>query len=625
MKKIFLSILFLISFIIIKAETPGSIVGAGEDFTDMDLGAVVVQDEDNGVQTGINEFSQATTVFKNSDIAGTSAMTVADILGEVPGIYFNKSEIVSFGTGMFCPSVLKIRGLGETPNAGILTVIDGRPQSMGIYRHPLFDTLALDSIESIEVIKGPNGVLFGNQAVAGVINITTKKRELEGGSYTLGTMIGSHFTQDHFINAVIKKEEIDINVSGGYSSTEGARPNSDNYLENVHAHAGYEIDKNLTASVNIDYAFVRAFNPGPIGSNWPREVEASKTIQRDGDFRVEYKANDYTGSTIFFSDSGSNKISLDVMPPLFTTIVPGSYSEYQNNGIRIMNEWIILPGNSTKVGFDWQYFGGFFSSTMKDAGWHENDYAPYVSISQKVGIFGASAGLRYEFNSAWGSIPIPQAGFNISLFDQQSFYVNVSKGFKTPAMGVWAVSTYDELNPEEFWQYEVGATQTIFENIKYDISLYQTEGNNIMQTDVVDGKLKNTGTILFRGVEADVSGKLFDIYKLGLSGSYIDPRNKTAHIAYLSGSAYIEAAIMKKTAIKLSADFAKDRFDANNKINKLSDYMTLSLLVDYRAELFGTDTSFYLNIDNMFDNKYEVKKGYPNSGFLIKGGLVIRL
>jgi len=630
MKKIIFAALLMVFCVIIKAETPGIFTGAGDETPSVDLGAIMVEDEDESFSTGLNDLSQSTATFKNSAITDNSAMTVADILGEVPGIYYNKSEIVSYGSGMFTPSVLKIRGLGETPNSGILTVIDGRPQSMGIYRHPLFDTLALDSIESIEVIKGPGGVLYGNQAAAGVINITTKKRELEGGSYTLGTMIGSHYTQNQFADAVIKKEELDMNVSAGYSSTAGSRPNSDSYLENFHAHGGYELEKNLTASINIDYAYDRTFNPGPLGYDWPREAEASQTIQRDGDFRLDYKLTDYTGSTIFFTDSGSNKFLLNALPQPGNSFifVPGEYSQYENNGLRIMNEWVIFPGNSTKAGFDWQYFGGNYSSVSPvafDKSWNENDYAPYFLMSQAIGIFGISAGLRYEFNSVWGSVPVPQAGFKISLFDQQSFYVNVSKGFKTPAMGEWIFSAYDKLSPEEFWEYEIGATQTIFESITYNIALYQTEGSNIMQVDPVDLKLKNSGFILMRGVEADLSGRFLDIFKAGLSGTYVDPREKTANMAYLSGTAYIKAQIMKKSGIKLSADFAKDRFDADYRKLKLADYITLSLSIDYRDEIFGTDTSFYADIDNMLDNKYEVKTGYPVSGFLIKGGLVVRL
>lgn len=625
MKRIILLMLFMLGFAVVNAQSSPGFTGAGGEEPGIDLGAIMVEEEDDSFTTGLNDMAQSTAVFKNYAINGNSSITVGDLLAEVPGLYMNKSEIVSYGTGIFTPSVMKIRGLGETPNSGILLVIDGRPQSMGVYRHPLLDTVALDSIESIEVIKGPSGVIYGNQAVAGVINITTKKRELEGGNYTIGTMIGSHFTQNHFVNAVIKKEEIDFNVSGSYSSTGGSRPNSDSYLENVHAHGGYEIEKDLSASVNIDYAYIRTFNPGPLGASWPREAEASQTIQRDGDFRLEYKLSDYSGSTMFFSDSGSNKFLMNAAPPSFNTFVPGSYSQYENHGMRIMNEWIVFPGNSTKAGFDWQYFGGFYSSVVKQLSWHENDYAPYISMSQEVGIFGISAGLRYDFNSAWGSVPIPSAGFKLSLFDQHIMYVNVSKGFKTPAMGVWVVSVYDELKPEEFWQYEIGTTHTIFENITYNIALFQTEGGNIMQKDPVDDKLKNTGFIITRGVEADISGKFFNFLKAGVNATYVDPRDKTARFAYLSGSGYIKAEIMKKAGIKISADFARDRFDGDNRTLKLADYMTVSASADFRTNVFETDSSIYLDVENMFDSRYEVKKGYPASGFLVKGGVVVRL
>jgi iron complex outermembrane recepter protein len=611
----------------IKAEIPGNFGTTDTEQPAVDIGAVLVEEDEAGQTTGLNDLSQSTDIIKGRAISASPAVTVADILDGIPGIYMNKSDVMSFGTGRFAPSVMTIRGLGGAPNSGILTVIDGRPQAMGIYRHPLFDTLMLGSVESIEIIKGPSGVLYGNQAVAGVINITTKKREVEGANYSVGSMIGNDFTQDHFFSALVKKEELDLNASAEYSSTAGSRPNSDSYLENGHAHAGYEIEKNLNAAVNVDYAAVRAFNPGPAGVIWPREAEASKLIQRDGDFRIEYKMNDYSGSTMFFTDSGSNKFLMNAMPVTFTpsgfVFVPGSYSQYENDGMRIANEWVIFPGNSTKAGFDWQYFGGYFSSTMKDKTWHENDYAPYFSVSQAIGIFGLSAGLRYDINSEWGSVPIPQAGFKISLFDQHTIYVNVSKGFKTPAMGVWVVTPYDELNPEEFWEYEIGTNHTIFENITYNVALFQTEGKNLMQTDPVDGMLKNSGFIILRGVEADISGKFMGIFTAGAGATYVDPREKTADTAYLSGSAYIKSDVTKTLSLKLSADFAKDRFGGNYRSLKLADYTTLSLSGDYRVEVLGTETTVYLTVDNMLDDKYDVKPGYPAPGFMIKGGAVI--
>ncbi len=623
-KKVFLTS-FVLLFLILNLFA--EFIAAEEE--KVDIGKIYVEEKKDEIVNGLNKSIQTSTSFQGDIIEAGSKVILPELLKDSSGVYFNKSGIIGFGAGTSVPSVFKIRGLGELPNPGILVVVDDRPQYIGIYKHPLFDTLALDNVDSVEIIKGPSGVELGNQATAGAIKINTRKLEKQGYKIILNTMAGNYYTQDYFLNTLAKLNGLDISLSGGYKQTDGSRPNSDSYQQNYSGHLGYEI-ADFYFAVNGNYSYIRAFNPGPTYAiSWDREQEALQTLQRSGDMKVKFENNDTKLQIIAFTDSGHNNF-LKTYNTFLKKLIDGSYNRYQNYGVRLLNEWYIFPGNITKIGFDWQYYGGYFDNRVPTAARkieerYEDDYAPYFSFSQDIGIFGIYAGLRYGINNKWGQEIIPQFGFKISLLKDFTMHINLSKGYKTPAMGTVIWATYDELKPENFWQYEIGITNKFFDMVDFNLTVYQIEGNNLLQTDPVDKKLKNTGFILIKGIETGLETKISDRFTIGVNSSYIDPREKTARFAYLIGKVYSGITLFNNFSIKLETEFARDRFDADKRQLKLEEYAIFNTYLNYDTNIFNLNTKFYLDIENMFDRKYQIKLGYPASGFIIKGGMVLKI
>jgi outer membrane receptor protein involved in Fe transport len=147
----------------------------------------------------------------------------------------------------------------------------------------------------------------------------------------------------------------------------------------------------------------------------------------------------------------------------------------------------------------------------------------------------------------------------------------------------------------------------------------------MIQVDPMDYTLKNSGFMLERGAEASVDYKPFDFLAAGVSASYMDPRDKTARLALFSGKGYIKADITKEFDVKVSADFAKDRYDADDYGMKLGDYAVLNLTTDYKTKISGSDAKFYLNFYNILDTKYYVISGYPAEGFNVTCGMTLKI
>jgi len=598
----------------------------------VDIGRLMVEEEaQEEYSAGSNAFGQSNAVFKEGAIESGEDVNIVDLLEDVPGVYLNKASLLNYTVGSYASSILKIRGLGNTPNNGILTVIDGRPQSMGIWRHPLFDTLPLDMVESVEIIKGPASVEYGNQAVAGVINIMTKKMEKEGFKGSLGVMVGSYSTQDYRADIKGRSERINYAISAGYRSTAGDRVNSDSYQNNYFLRLGYSPDKHWTADISGTYNDITCYNPGPVGDNWVRGMESARTIQRSTDIRVEQNDFDNRGSVMVYSDTGSNDFFIQALPSSVT--IPGSDNIYENYGIRAKKEWNIIPGNMIRIGFDWQYYSGHFINYVPDASPykrdvkdHENNYAPYVMVNQQVGIFSLMMGMRYGFSDLWSGEFIPQAGFKASLYEGHYFYVNASRGYRTPAMGdALMYYNYTDLMPEVFWQYEIGMTHRIKDVVYYTLAGYQIEGDNLLvKSPAPLLTMTNSDGVLIRGVEASIDVSIADFLRIGSSISYSDPNGKTKYFSFFNGRSYIKGDIGKVVTVKLEAEYAKERYDSDYLQDKLDDYFVINAELKYKTMFMGIDADCYMNFDNITNVKYEVISGYPVPGFVVKGGMTLK-
>ncbi|MBW1811628.1 MAG: TonB-dependent receptor [Deltaproteobacteria bacterium] len=109
----------------------------------------------------------AITVLQREDIRSSGAVTIADLLRRVPGfdIYEMKPSFPLVGA----------RALTEPSNNLVLVLVDGREALMELIGFPIWVglTIDLEDIERIEIIRGPGSTLFGANAFAAVINITT--------------------------------------------------------------------------------------------------------------------------------------------------------------------------------------------------------------------------------------------------------------------------------------------------------------------------------------------------------------------------------------------------------------------------------------------------------------------
>jgi iron complex outermembrane receptor protein len=174
-------------------------------------------------ETRIEDMPLHTTIVTQEQIRQSAAQTVDQLLRDIPGMNFTSvPAALSDPTG----HQAKMRGLG---NAKVLMLLDGVPLHDPFYLTTQWFKVPVSNIERIEVLRGANSSLWGNMAVAGVVNIVTKRPSANAGEVQVSA--GSMGTFDVSVSRdVVLSEHVHMNIAGDVFHTEGYRSTPDAYL-----------------------------------------------------------------------------------------------------------------------------------------------------------------------------------------------------------------------------------------------------------------------------------------------------------------------------------------------------------------------------------------------------------
>lgn len=172
------------------------------------------------------------SVISREEIIDSGASTVSEVLRGRGGVQL--SDLFGDGSNVS----IGMRGFGENSNSNTLVMVDGRRLNYSDTRSPDLAYVSLHDVERIEIVKGSAGVLFGDQAVGGVINIITRQAdqassrvELQAGSYDRkGAAVHHSNRLDNGIN---------YRVSASGYDTDNYRDRNEHSNVNVNAYGGY--------------------------------------------------------------------------------------------------------------------------------------------------------------------------------------------------------------------------------------------------------------------------------------------------------------------------------------------------------------------------------------------------
>ena len=136
------------------------------------------------------------------------------VMQQVPGLFVTSRSMMGYGVSTGAAGGINLRGI--TGGAGqLLVLIDGHPQYQGTYGHPIADSYQTLMADRVEVLRGPASVLYGSNAMGGVMNIVTRSMHEDGVKTQVNLGAGSYGTVQAEVSNQVR--------SGKFSSTVSAK------------------------------------------------------------------------------------------------------------------------------------------------------------------------------------------------------------------------------------------------------------------------------------------------------------------------------------------------------------------------------------------------------------------
>lgn len=493
-------------------------------------------------ETDVRHLSQTVTVVDRSKIDRSLQSSLLPVLTEqVPGLFVTARGIMGYGVSGGAAGSISLRGLsGGT--ARLMVMIDGHPQYAGIFGHPIADAYQSFLAERVEVLRGPASVLYGSNAMGGVINIVTRKMQGDGVKTNVRAGYGSYNTLETELTNRIRKGRFSSVVSGSYNRTDGHRPDMGFEQYGGYAKLGYEMTDNWNVWGDVNVTHFNASYPGPAGAPL---VDGDQRITRGMTaLAVENHYEKTSGAVSFFYNWGHHWINDGYTPSAGEGPKDERFLSNDNMmGVSLYQSARLFRGNRTTLGFDWfrygghawnEYVSGERAGTTSDlVDKHEDELAGYVDFRQDIGAWLTfNAGLRADHHSRIGLEWVPQTGLAFHLPHAMELKVSASKGFRYPILREMYMfpPQNPDLQPESMWSYELAFSQRLMDGrLTYGVNLFYIDGKNLIVTlpnPHGSGMLnQNSGRIENSGVELQGAYRINRYWSVDGNYSYLHMKN----------------------------------------------------------------------------------------------------
>lgn len=554
-----------------------------------------------------------------------SALEIIDIA--FPSAYTMDKKIIGYGVGREGAGSVTIRGQGGKPNTGMLVLLNGHPDFMGLFGHPLPDVFGMDDVQKVEILAGPASSVFGSQALGGVINIKSGpdydnplKVSMEAGSFT---------TYNFGLNLSTQIKQHGIFFTFRHKHTDGHIAQSS--FESSHIQTGWQYQLDPQWKISLQGRYVPYEFDDPIREGDPANLGTYAKIKRgNGELILSNNGDEFSGSAQIYGNWGKHKF------------YDGFSSTDFAYGLSVYQQWNSSKKLNIAFGGDLIFYGGKAkneiippgivneeSHTINSAGAYSLAmYNPFDDLSLKLG-------LRYQYNSLITKKISPVAGFNYSILSTLKFYANFQTGFRFPTVNELYLfpNSNPDLKEEDIKSIESGLWFYWSAKAVMRLTVYKNEIKNYIQNLLNPASpplsyYTNSENVSQMGVETQINFQLMHGVDVQFSYSFLEPGRLTAfnpkhQLKYM--------IIFESGRFKVNL-FGKyiDHFYADNDQNpesRLSDYNLTNLILFYSLNQWNLRLRFF----NLFDRSYIVDRRnggsyvYNAPGFHILAGLEYKL
>ena len=583
-------------------------------------------------RTDVRHLSQTVSVVNRDKIEQTMQPSLLPVLNEqIPGLFTTARGIMGYGVSGGAAGGISLRGLSGG-SARMMVLIAGHPQYAGIFGHPVADAYQTLLADRVEVLRGPASVLYGSNAMGGVINIVTRQPEGDGFRGRFHTGYGSYNTLETEAGAMLKSGRFSANVSASYNRTDGHRENMGFSQYGGYAKLGYQLTDNWQLLADLDLTHFDASCPGPVSAPL---IDADQGITR-GMTSLSVR-NDYgktSGALSFFYNWGRHSIG-DGHKADVIIIDPYTFESYDDMmGVSLYQSAVLFEGNRTTVGADWFRYGGkawndYQMQPHKDlVDKHETELAAYFDFRQHIGsVLTLNAGLRADHHSRIGTEWVPQAGAAAHLPHHIEVKASVAKGFRYPILREMYMfpPQNPDLKPESSWNYELAISQKLLGGrLSYGVNLFHIDAKNIILTlpnPSGAGKLnQNSGELHNSGAEIQAAWRISRAWSVNANYSYLHMKEPVIaapeHKAY-AGASWTEGRWSVSTGLQYVAGL----YTSTSPVQK-ENFLLWNVRSSFKVCKW---LDLWARGENLLAQEYEINAGYPMPGVTVVAGFDIRL
>jgi vitamin B12 transporter len=597
----------------------------------------------NRTETELDKIGQTVSVIDLAEIERRQTQNVADILRTIPGVTVARSGSIGGTTSVF------IRGAESDQTVALIDGVKlNDPSSPGGGFN--FGNLLTGNIERIEVLRGSQSVLWGSQAIAGVVNMVTR-RPTEQLEVNARGEYGFRDTVNLAGNVSGKAGPLSASAGAGWFRSDGISNfaesrggrERDGY-ENVGANANFNLALTDTISLDARGWFSRGrFNI----DGFPPPRFAFADVNEES---ITREIVGYTGvNAAFFDGRFRNRIGFAITDTdRRNTALDGAPVEtFRGKGRneRLEYQGIADIANGLEATFGLEQEISTFSSSSFGSPANLGRARIYSGYAQVVGTLTegltVTGGVRHDDHDLFGGATTfgANAVYRLAAIGT-TFRASYAEGFKVPSL-FQLLSDFGNtaLDPERSTGWDTGITQDLVGGrLRISAVYFERDSTNLILfiscpqprtgicTNRPSGTYDNIGLATARGAEFAVTLRPVDALEVQFAHGYVDTRNRTA------GSANFDRRLPRRpeNSSSLLVDYrwffgletgftltnVSEAFDNASNTTRLPGYV----LADLRAMVpIGNNLELTARIENLFDEQYETVFRFgqmPRAGYV---------
>ncbi|MCP2069902.1 UNVERIFIED_ORG: vitamin B12 transporter [Pseudomonas reinekei] len=543
-----------------------------------------------------NDSSAANTVFTRDEIDRLQPDSITDLLRRVPGVQVSQAG----GRGSV-PGVY-IRG---TQSAQSLVLVDGQRIGSSTSGDSNLQHINIEQVERVEVLRGSRSVIYGSDAIGGVVQIFTRRGGEQGLQPRLHTAIGSNQTWERSLGLSGGDERTRFNLgasldeSAGINRTHESYPSDGDHDEYRNQSFSLSVSHALSDDIEIganalDNRGKSEFdNPfGAVQQQPYNEFDVSSVSSY-----IDARINDLWQTRIEFGHSENREKTLDKLSDERSV-----FNTYRDS-VNWQNDLALDERNSLLLGGDW-YEDRINSSTAfdEDSRWNR---AAYIQHRYRADRFSTELGLRHDDNQQFGSQNTWSGTLTLPLNPDNEVLFTYSEGFRAPTFNDLYYPDFSnpDLKPETSKSYELQWRSQLTESSRLETSLYRTD----LEDAIIFGsnsRPENVASARINGFEAALKQELFG-WQSNLGVAIIDPRDRdTGHTLARRARRTLSLDLDRqfdRMGLGVSWQAVSSSYDDLNNQQPLGGYALLGLRSSWEL---NREIRLEMKVDNLLDKGY---------------------